>query len=238
MASFYTRFGKTAADLTIQLNPKDTPYIAAITAEVLKDGGVFSVPTDTVYGLVADAQNNEALTRLYDIKGRDYKKPVAICLAQISQIYEWAQVSVPEEVLKEFLPGPVTLVFKRRPALNPSLNPDTDLIGIRIPRSEFMNNLAQAHGGPIALTSANLASAPSTVSCTEFESLWPELDLVIDGGTLSSGEGGDLDRKGSTVIDLARKGFFRIIRHGTACETTIQTLKNKYSLQEWFEFES
>lgn len=125
----------------------------------------------------------------------------------------YCHVRVPEGLLKDLLPGPVTLVMERSEELNKDLNPFTPLVGIRIPDHTFMQDLAQMFGGPLALTSANLSSQASSLNVEEFQDLWPELSLVIDGGPIGNGQSPEC-RLGSTVIDLSVPGKFDIIRPG------------------------
>lgn len=75
--------------------------------------------------------------------------------------HRWCDVTVSEEILRDLLPGPVTLIFKRKPALNPDLNPATELVGVRIPDHQFIRETARICGEPIALTSANLSASQS-----------------------------------------------------------------------------
>jgi len=207
--------------------------LAAQGAEILKSGAVIATPTDTVYGIACDAQNKSAIRRIYEIKGRDFNKPIAICVSTIDEVYHWGKITVSRLLLEDLLPGPVTLVFERLPVLNSHLNPNTSLIGIRIPDNPFIIQLAKAHCGPIALTSANPSSTPSTLCIEEFKTLWSSLDLVIDGGRLSSCETSEkAARAGSTVIDLSHPGYFRIIRSGSAQEQSIHILRNKHGLLE------
>lgn len=220
-------------DNVILLTSTNFEALSKQGAEVLKSGGVIGVPTDTVYGIASDAQNNRAIERIYEIKGRDCRKPIAICVHSIDQVYHWGKVKVPHALLEELLPGPVTLVFERQAILNPNLNPSTTLIGIRIPDNRFIVNLAKFHGGPVALTSANLSASPSTLEVEEFQNLWPSLDFIFNGGRLSACEESEkAARAGSTVIDLSQEGSFRIIREGTAHADCVQTLKDKYSFRE------
>eukprot|EP00493_Phyllostaurus_siculus_P000408 UN00410 len=107
--------------------------LATIAADSLKNGRVIAVPTDTIYGVAALVQLNNSVESLYEIKGRHREKPIAICVAEISDIFRWCNVTVSRQILEQLLPGPVTLVFERKPTLNPDLNPSTSLIGVRIP---------------------------------------------------------------------------------------------------------
>eukprot|EP00095_Tigriopus_kingsejongensis_P007521 maker-scaffold103_size370364-snap-gene-2.25 protein:Tk07521 transcript:maker-scaffold103_size370364-snap-gene-2.25-mRNA-1 annotation:"yrdc domain-containing mitochondrial-like" len=191
-------------------------------AQALLQGHVIATPTDTIYGLAALVQNPEAVHKLYAIKGRSESKPIAICVAQIEDIYRWSRVTVPRPVLEELLPGPVTVIFERREELNQEFNPHTHLIGIRIPDHAFIRQVCQLADGPIALTSANPSSAQSTLAVEEFRELIPKLHAVYDGGRLSDTEQA---RLGSTVVDLSEPEKFLVVREGSSLDNTLQTLK-------------
>jgi len=203
--------------------------IVESSSSFLEKGGVIAVPTDTIYGVACLAQNPGAVERIYTIKGRHQQKPIAISVAQISDIYKWSKVTVSEDLLSDLLPGPVTVVFERSPALNPTFNPHTHLIGVRIPDNQFMQQVAKQCDSPIALTSANISGSSSCLYVKEFEHLWPKLDLVVNGGRLSDTEE---SRLGSTVVDLSQRGTFKIIRPGSAHAETCRCLRDKYHLTE------
>ncbi|KAK9960397.1 hypothetical protein ABG768_008257 [Culter alburnus] len=208
-------------------NSQEWTEVLSATVTALKAGQVVAVPTDTIYGLACVAQNSSAVHRVYDIKGRNGDKPLAICVGEIQDIYRFCKVSVKEELLSDLLPGPVTLVLERSATLNADLNPFTKLIGVRIPDHPFMRRLCQMCGEPLALTSANVSSQTSTVAVNEFEDLWPSLAVVVDGGPI-----GDKSRLGSTVVDLSVCGRYQIIRPGCALSATVKVLEGKYGLLE------
>lgn len=197
------------------------------TVKALQERHVVALPTDTIYGLACLAQNPEAVSKIYDIKGRNAQKPLAICVGEVQDIYKYCKVKVKEELLGDLLPGPVTLVFERTDLLNKDLNPFTPLVGVRIPDHPFMRRLCQTCGEPLALTSANISSQTSTVEAHEFQELWPKLAVVVDGGPI-----GDHSRLGSTVVDLSVQGKYRIIRPGCALSSTLDVLQHKYGLSE------
>ncbi|KGL89047.1 hypothetical protein N301_12856, partial [Charadrius vociferus] len=141
----------------------------------------------------------------------------------------YCQVNVPDELLRDLLPGPVTLVLKRSEELNKDLNPFTSLVGVRIPNHPFVRDLARACSGPLALTSANISCQASTLTVSEFQDLWPQLSLVIDGGPIGDIQSPEC-RLGSTVVDLSVSGKFTIIRPGCALTSTVEILKQKYGL--------
>ncbi|XP_015739087.1 yrdC domain-containing protein, mitochondrial [Coturnix japonica] len=200
---------------------------AALSA--LREGGLVAVPTDTVYGVACLAQDSSAVRSIYSLKGRNGMKPLAICIGDVEHIYRYCHVNVPDELLQDLLPGPVTLVLKRSEELNKDLNPFTSLVGVRIPNHPFIRELARACPGPLALTSANISSQASTLTVSEFQDLWPQLSLVIDGGPIGDVQSPEC-RLGSTVVDLSVSGKFTIIRPGCALTSTVEILRQKYGL--------
>ncbi|XP_065744185.1 threonylcarbamoyl-AMP synthase [Phocoena phocoena] len=211
-------------------NPERAGWTEALRAAVaeLRAGAVVAVPTDTLYGLACSASCSEALGVVYRVKGRSETKPLAVCLGRVADVYRYCRVRVPEGLLNDLLPGPVTLVMERSEELNKDLNPFTPLVGIRIPDHAFIQDLAQVFGGPLALTSANLSSQTSSLNVEEFQDLWPRLSLVIDGGPIGDDQSPEC-RLGSTVVDLSVPGEFGIIRPGCALESTSAILQ-KYGL--------
>ncbi|XP_015153269.2 yrdC domain-containing protein, mitochondrial isoform X1 [Gallus gallus] len=203
----------------------------AVAAAVgaLQEGGLVAVPTDTVYGVACLAQDSRAVQSIYSLKGRNGTKPLAICLGDVEHIYRYCHVNVPDELLQDLLPGPVTLVLKRSEELNKDLNPFTSLVGVRIPNHPFIRELARACPGPLALTSANISSQASTLTVSEFQDLWPQLSLVVDGGPIGDVQSPEC-RLGSTVVDLSVSGKFTIIRPGCALTSTVEILRQKYGL--------
>ncbi|XP_061072316.1 yrdC domain-containing protein, mitochondrial [Conger conger] len=215
--------------------PHDWGEVLKATVSALKEGHVAAVPTDTIYGLAALAQNSHAVKKVYEIKGRNGQKPLAICVGEIEDIYKFCKVTVPEALLRDLLPGPVTLVLERSAALNSDLNPFTPLVGVRIPDHAFIRQLSQMCGEPLALTSANVSAQTSTIAVEEFRALWPSLAVVVDGSPI--GDQSPECRLGSTVIDLSACGRFRVVRPGCALSATVNILEQKYFLSEQKEDE-
>ncbi|XP_071623878.1 threonylcarbamoyl-AMP synthase [Heliangelus exortis] len=215
--------------LPARTEPPGWQEAVSAAARALQAGGLVAVPTDTVYGVACLAQDSGAVRSIYSLKGRNGRKPLAICVGDVDRLFRYCRVEVPEELLHDLLPGPVTLVLQRSEELNKELNPFTPLVGVRVPNHPFIRDLARACSGPLALTSANISCQGSTLSVTEFQELWPQLSLIIDGGPL-----GDLQspesRLGSTVVDLSVPGKFSIIRPGCALASTVEILRHKYGL--------
>lgn len=191
----------------------------------ISEGSVIALPTDTVYGLACDASNASSVKRLYDIKGRDDLKPVAICLADLKNLKYWGQAEhLSDDLLNMLLPGPVTIVVEKSENLqNPYLNYGTSKIGIRIPNFAFIQHVCQKlNNRPLALTSANRSSEPSSLSIEEFKVLWPKLNGIFDHGKIGLTEE---NRLASTVIDLSEPGKYVIIREGVAGSLTRKCMK-------------
>lgn len=194
-------------------------------AKLLKSGQVIGIPTDTIYGLACSANDPEAIKRLYEIKGRNEEKPVAICVSDFKDLRHWGQADhLPDELIQQLLPGPVTIVLNKSIHLNnPYLNHGIEKIGIRIPDFDFIRDVCRIFSQPMALTSANKSSEKSTLNINEFKHLWSSLGAVFDGGNLSDSEE---HRKGSTVIDLSQPGEYQIIRQGIAYKRTTSLVHN------------
>lgn len=184
-----------------------------LACDLLTRQCIIAVPTDTVYGLMCLAQDSFPIERLYKIKGRNKQKPIAICLDNVQNISKWSKVTVSSKVLAALLPGPYTLLFEKNDKLNQNLNPNSNLVGIRIPNHSFIQMICKNMNEPLALTSANISSEMSCNQVEQFSQLWSSLDAVFDGGLIKEY---DPNRLGSTVIDLSVVGYYKIVRQGCA----------------------
>lgn len=204
-----------------------------LAAERLHQGEVIALPTDTVYGLACSANDPHAIQKLYDIKGRDEEKPVAVCVSSISQLKHYSEAShLPDELLHRLLPGAVTIILNKSKYLNnPFLNNGIRKIGLRIPDYEFIQNVSAEFVDPIALTSANRSGASSTLDVHEFRDLWPDLGVIFDGGHLGDIDNDMKQRCASTVVDLSTPSFYQITRNGIAMEHTVKTL-NEFNIRQ------
>lgn len=196
------------------------PYAVQIAADRLHSGKVIALPTDTVYGLACSANDQHAIKKLYEIKGRNEEKPVAVCVSSIAQLKYYSEADhLSDNLLRRLLPGAVTIILNKSKHLNnPFLNQGIQKIGIRIPDYKFIQNVSAKFVEPIALTSANKSGADSTLDVYEFQNLWPDLDAVFDGSHLGDIENDMKQRCASTVVDLSIPGVYEIIRNGIAIE--------------------
>lgn len=178
-------------------------------AKLMIDGGVVAFPTDTVYGLGAHFLKEEAITRIYEIKGRSDKKPLQLILSDVSEVDSVAR-EVPNifwDLAKQFLPGGITLVLKKAEQVPSSVTSGMDTVAIRVPNNRLALDLVRAVGAPIAATSANLSGRPSATSAQEvLRELGSYVDAIVDGGPTQLG-------RDSTVLDLTSSSP-KILREG------------------------
>tara|TARA_B110000977_G_scaffold64920_2_gene88428 strand:- start:38930 stop:39610 length:681 start_codon:yes stop_codon:yes gene_type:complete len=203
--------------------PATLPRVAE-AVEALRREKVVAIPTDTIYGVAASACSDVGIERLYNAKQRSREVPLAVCVGEASDVMKYADVShLNPGLLEELLPGPITLLLRKKTgndsaSLSSALNPGVDLLGIRVPDSDFIRAVSNAFGHAIALTSANQSGQPSTLAVEEFEHLWDKCEKVFDGGRI------DASRSGSTIVNLSIPGEFSIARAGDTCDAIQETL--------------
>ena len=183
----------------ISIDPLDiAPSSIEKAVTILKAGGIVAFPTETFYGLAADAMNEKAVDRIFEIKGRSFNNPIALI---ISKEYDLHLITdnIPEaakKLMAAFWPGPLTLVFKASPSVSPRLTAGTGKIGVRISSNPIAHSLAAGLGRPITATSANLSGAREcTTAAAVKDQITSDLVTIIDGGATSGG-------KGSTILDI------------------------------------
>lgn len=157
----------------------------ADAVQVLRSGGVVAFPTETVYGLGADALNPVAVKRIFTIKGRPAEHPLIVHLAAAEQMTHWAS-DIPQDayiLARRFWPGPLTLILKRAPQVPDVVTGGQDTIGLRVPGHPLALELLQAFGSGLAAPSANRFGrvSPTTAAHVRAE-LDNAVDRILDGG--------------------------------------------------------
>ncbi len=168
----------------------DSKDAIAHAVSVLESGGLVAFPTETVYGLGADASNPVAVARLYQVKGRPSDHPVIVHLADASRVSAWAlQVSpAAQKLMDHFWPGPLTVIVKRRSGVPDLLTGGQDTIGLRVPSHPLARALLRAFGRGVAAPSANRFGRISPTSAQHVrDDLGDAVDLVLDGGDCEVG---------------------------------------------------
>src|SRR5688572_10578519 len=178
-----------------------TPEIRK-AADLLRAGGLVAFPTETVYGLGADAANAKAVARLYAVKGRPADHPVIVHFAGSEQAFALAR-EVPEaarQLAARFWPGPLTLILKRSPLAPDFETGGQDTVGLRVPSHPIAHEMLSIFGSGVAAPSANRFGLVSpTTPAHVREDLGDEVDLVLEGGPSDVGIE-------STIVDLSGAG--------------------------------
>jgi L-threonylcarbamoyladenylate synthase len=172
----------------------------AEAVRVLCEGGVVAFPTETFYGLGADARNETAVEKIFGIKGRNFRNPLSVIVANDREVIPLVEEipAAAKILMQTFWPGPLTLVFRASSSVLPRLTADTGKIGIRVSSHPLARLLAAGIAGPLTATSANLAGGAECSSADAVVRALGDLpDAVIDGGSTQGGSG-----SGSTILDV------------------------------------
>lgn len=187
--------------------------------ELLRSGGVVAIPTETVYGLAADALDPDAVAKIFAAKERPADNPLIV---HITELEQWGPLveSVPEEALRlaeAFWPGPLTVILKKSAAVPLITSGGLDTIGVRCPSHPLARAVIEAAGRPLAAPSANRSGRPSpTTFGHTLEDLWGRVDAVLDGGSCRVGVE-------STVVSLAGETP-RLLRPGGVTEEQLRAV--------------
>lgn len=179
-------------------------------AEILKRGGLVAFPTETVYGLGADASSRQAVARLYAAKRRPADHPVIVHFASAQAAFEWAR-EIPQAaraLAARFWPGPLTMILKRSARAGDFVTGGQDTVGLRVPKHPVAQALLHAFAGGIAAPSANrFGQVSPTTAAHVREDLGKDVDLVLDGGPSEVGiESSIVDLSGAQPV-LLRPGL-------------------------------
>lgn len=209
-----------AAHKILKINPlQPETELINIASTVLHDGGVIAYPTETIYGIGCNAYNNEAVTRIYELKGRDHSKAMIIIAADLLQISELVEriPDTAEKLVESFWPGPLTMVFEASEKLQQYAIRNSKTIAVRIPANEICLSLLKSCDFPIVSTSANKSGMPVSTNVEQVKnSFGKELDLIIDGGPTPSSAP-------STVVDVTKTPL-KIIREGAISKLEINSV--------------
>ena len=192
-------------------------FVLSRAAEILAQGGIIAYPTETFYGLGADATNEKAIRKIYDLKGRNFHNPISVIIGGEENLHPLVDGVPPAALilLKTFWPGPLTIIFRASSKVSSLLTAQTGKIGIRISSHRGAMLLAQKLGHPLTATSANLSGAPECSSAGEVaHQIGQQVDAIVDLGNTAGG-------KGSTIIDVTTDPP-QILREGVISRISIQ----------------
>lgn len=167
-------------------------------SQLIRSGRVVAYPTETFYGLGADSLSYQAVQNLFSLKGREQDKPIPVLVSDWEMLEKivWRIERRAEDLIRNFWPGPLTLIFQARKILPANLTAGTGKIGVRISSHPVARELCRRTGRPITTTSANPAGQTPPRSAARVRRYFSSrLDLILDSGRVSG-------KKGSTVLDL------------------------------------
>ena len=171
----------------------------------LMNGGILAFPTDTVFGL-ACMMDEKAMKKVYEAKGRDFDKPLPMMCSGLEMIETVAYVSDnARKIIDRFVPGPITLIFRKKENIEDYVTQGKDTIGIRVPDDEFILDLIDSLGKPIMVTSANISNEGSLL---KWEDVYRSMNKRIDAIVCEDARG---DRA-STIVDVSEE--IKVLREG------------------------
>jgi len=191
--------------LIIRYKGKDSLKPAA---EILRRGGLVAFPTETVYGLGGNALDPDAAKKIYAAKGRPSDNPLIVHLAKANDAVRYARADqLYDRIAETLMPGPLTVILKKRDVIPDSVTGGLDTVGIRVPSHPVARELIELAGVPVAAPSANLSGKPSPTSFSHvLHDLDGKVDCIIDGGNCDFGLESTIIKPQNGVIKLLRPG--------------------------------
>ncbi len=177
--------------------PSDRKSLAAV-GEILQNGGIVGIPTETVYGLAANAFDGDAVAKIFKAKGRPQDNPLIVHISDISQLGSVVSC-VPDSVYtlaEKFWPGPLSIIMPKGERIPDEVSCGLDTVAVRMPSHPAARDIISAAGVPLAAPSANLSGSPSPTTAQHvIDDMWGRADAIVDGGMCDVGVE-------STVISL------------------------------------
>jgi L-threonylcarbamoyladenylate synthase len=202
----------------MKLNSQDAQRLQD-AVQALKNGEVIGLPTETVYGLAADAMNSNAVKKIFTLKGRPADHPLIVHIADASQLSTWA-MAIPEEayvLAQHFWPGPLTMILKKQPQVLDAVTGGQTTVGLRCPAHPLALTVLKQFGGGVAAPSANRFGRISPTTAQHvYDEFGDAVPIILDGGECEVGIE-------STIIDLSG-ATPRILRPGMISQTEIEAV--------------
>ena len=184
---------------TIMLSPQSDKNAVKTASDLILQGEVVGMPTETVYGLAANALNGEAVAKIFRAKGRPQDNPLIVHIADFDQIYDLCPAVPPQAkaLAEAFWPGPLTMIVPKGGCIPNEVSCGLDTVGIRLPSHPLARDLIRTAGVPLAAPSANTSGRPSTTTAEHvLRDMDGKIAAILDGGPCGVGVE-------STVITLA-----------------------------------
>lgn len=185
----------------------------SFAADLIRKGEVVGMPTETVYGLAADATNPKAVKRIFEAKGRPSDNPLIVHISEVEMLYDIA-CEIPELAIRcadKLWPGPLTMVLTKKPIIPSVTSGGLDTVGVRFPSDETARRLISKSGKPLAAPSANLSGSPSpTTAKYVFDDMNGRIPAIIDGGACTVGVESTVISFQDDTIRLLRPGYVSV----------------------------
>jgi L-threonylcarbamoyladenylate synthase len=201
----YQRFDCTSGEASQLFRAADA------ARQAVEHGQCIVMPTDTVYGIGADAFSPAAVQRLLDakVRGRDMPPPVLIADPSLIRVLAVDVPQAAKDLVDRHWPGPLTVICRAQPSLRLDLGEADGTIALRVPDHDLAREILR-QTGPMAVSSANISGLPAAVTCDEaVEQLGESVSVYLDGGRLGTG-----DALPSTIVDFTQSDFGAVLRHG------------------------
>ena len=182
-------------------------------ANIIKNGGIAIFPTETVYGIGANGLDKNAVKRLYSVKQRPLNKPISLLVSNIDMIETVAKdiTDLEYAIIKNFFPGPLTIILKKKEIVPDILTAGSDTIGIRMPANDIALKLIDYAGVPIATPSANISGKPSGTNLKDImKDFDGKVDCFIDDGPSKIGLASTIVKVIDNVPHILRQGSISI----------------------------
>lgn len=204
----------------VKIDPNNIDYeILSEAAQIIKNGGTVIFPTETVYGLGANALNEDSCDKIYKAKGRPSDNPLIVHISSIDELNKLVK-EIPENakiMAEKFWPGPLTMIFDKKDIISYKITAGLDTVAIRMPENIIARELIRLSGCPIAAPSANTSGKPSPTTAEHVkEDMLGRVDMIIDGGSCNIG----LE---SSVVDITTE-IPTILRPGKVTKEDIEKL--------------
>lgn len=196
-------------------------------SEIIKNGGLVVFPTETVYGLGADATNESASKKIYEAKGRPSDNPLIIHISEAEMAEEYAYTNeLYYRLAEKFMPGPITVVLRAKQTVPLATRGGLDTVAVRCPANKIANELIRLSGVPIAAPSANLSGTPSPTSVNHvIDDMFGRVDVIIDGGNSDFG----LE---STIVKIDDDGGLTLLRPGKITVNDLFQISDKVRIAD------
>ncbi|MBI2547626.1 MAG: threonylcarbamoyl-AMP synthase [Candidatus Aenigmarchaeota archaeon] len=203
----------------LKINPnRPEKELIRLAADVIKKGGIVIYPTDTLYGIAANALSKKCVVNVYKIKGRKFTKPLSVAFHSLQQAKRYVKFDkVSTELARKFLPGPLTIILPMKYKFPKELTGGSKSVGVRLPDNKIALEMIRECGFPVTSTSANVSGNGDPITAEDaVNQVGDKVDMILDGGKCRHS-------KPSTIVD-ASSGKIKILREGAIKGRTLSEL--------------